>query len=289
MEELRADAPVEADAAGNVLHIGTCFFADIGHLVDEGDLRGEESVGRIFRKLCGAPVGEEDRRFVEIERTVKRAHEFLCAFVLDADDDTVRALEIVDGRALAQKFRIGGHGEIGAGRRAFDDRFHFVRCPDWHGRFRHDDSVPGHGGGDFLRGGVDIGKVRMTVASPGRCADGDEDGIRILYRSVKIGREGKPSRKSVAINENIETRFVDGNLAPVEGLDLRSVLVDAGDCMAEIGKARPRHQSYIAGPNHRHVHTSPRSCWFVLLSRSYRPSRINCSPELSPACNPIRM
>ena len=38
------------------------FSAQIGDLVDEGDLGGEKGVGRVFDQLGGAPVGEQDRR-----------------------------------------------------------------------------------------------------------------------------------------------------------------------------------------------------------------------------------
>ena len=62
MQELRADAIVEPDAARDLLHVGADFLAQIGDLVDEGDLGREEGVGGIFDQLGGAPVGEQDRR-----------------------------------------------------------------------------------------------------------------------------------------------------------------------------------------------------------------------------------
>src|SRR4029079_17812260 len=44
MEEFRADAVVEAHAAGDVLDVGAGLFAQVGHLVDEGDLGREKRV-----------------------------------------------------------------------------------------------------------------------------------------------------------------------------------------------------------------------------------------------------
>ena len=57
MEEFAADAAVEADALGDVLHIGADLLAQIGDLVDEGDLGREEGVGGVFDEL-----GRLDRR-----------------------------------------------------------------------------------------------------------------------------------------------------------------------------------------------------------------------------------
>src|SRR5690606_20205856 len=51
VKELAPDPAVEADAAGDVVHVRTDALAQIGDLVDEGDLGGEEGVGRIFGQL----------------------------------------------------------------------------------------------------------------------------------------------------------------------------------------------------------------------------------------------
>ena len=116
MQEFRADAVVEPDAARDLLHVGADLFAQIGDLVDEGDLGGEEGVGRVFDQLGGAPVGEHDRRAVEIERPVELGHHLARALVLGADHDAVGTLEVLDGGAFAQEFRIRDHGEIGVRR-----------------------------------------------------------------------------------------------------------------------------------------------------------------------------
>ena len=111
VQELGADAVVEADAARHVLHVGAGPFAQIGDLVDEGDLRGQKGVGGILDELCGATIREQHRRLIEIERAVDVAHHFAGAVVFGADDDAVGPLEVGDGRPLAQKFRVGDDGE----------------------------------------------------------------------------------------------------------------------------------------------------------------------------------
>ena len=55
MQELRADAVVEPDAARDLLHVGADLFGEVGDLVDEGDLGREERVGGVFDQLRGAP------------------------------------------------------------------------------------------------------------------------------------------------------------------------------------------------------------------------------------------
>ena len=74
MRDLRTDAVVERDAARDLQHVGADLLRQIGDLVDEGDLGGEENIGGIFGQFGGAPVGEQMRRPVEIERSVKLAH-----------------------------------------------------------------------------------------------------------------------------------------------------------------------------------------------------------------------
>ena len=75
MQKFRADAVVEADAAGNFLDVRTDLFAQIRDFVDEGDLRREERVGRVFDQLRCTPAGVHDRRRIEIKRPIKLGHD----------------------------------------------------------------------------------------------------------------------------------------------------------------------------------------------------------------------
>ena len=78
---------------------------------------------------------------------------------LDADDDAVGPLEIVDRRAFAQEFRIGDDGEFGVGPRLGDDPLDLVAGADRHRRLGDDDGEARDRLGDLARGGIDIGKV----------------------------------------------------------------------------------------------------------------------------------
>jgi hypothetical protein len=57
MQELLADAIVEANAAGDFLHIGADLLGKIGDLVDESDLGREKGIRRIFGQLRRAAIG----------------------------------------------------------------------------------------------------------------------------------------------------------------------------------------------------------------------------------------
>ncbi len=66
MQKLAADAAIEADPLGHVLDIGADPFAQIGDLVDKGDLGREEGVGGVFDQFGGLDVGKQHRRFEQI-------------------------------------------------------------------------------------------------------------------------------------------------------------------------------------------------------------------------------
>ena len=85
MQEFRSDPVVEPDAARDLLHVGADLFGKIGNLVDEGDLGGQKRVGGILDQLGGAPVGEQNRRAIEIERPIQLAHHLARARIGGAD------------------------------------------------------------------------------------------------------------------------------------------------------------------------------------------------------------
>jgi hypothetical protein len=102
MEELAADAVVEADAARDLLDVAADLLAEIGDLIDEGDLGAEEGVGGVFDEVGRTPGGVEHRRLVEIGRPVELRHHLPRALVDGVDDDAVGVLEFLDRRAFAE-------------------------------------------------------------------------------------------------------------------------------------------------------------------------------------------
>ena len=112
MQEFAPDAPVEADAARHVVHVGADLLAQVGHLVDERDLHRQERVGGIFGQFRRLDAGEHDRRLDQVQRAVQPAQHLPRALGLGADHHAVRAHEIADRVALAQELRVGGDVEL---------------------------------------------------------------------------------------------------------------------------------------------------------------------------------
>ncbi len=269
MEEFLADASVETDAAADILHVGTHLLAQIRHFVDEGDLGREERVGRIFDELAGAAIDEQERRFVEKQGAINLAHDLTAEFFLGSDHDAVGALEVADRRPFAQEFRVGDHREFMRGIAVADDPLDFVTGPHRHGRLGHYDHVVGHMLADFLRHRVDEGEVGVAVAAAAGGADSDEHRVRALYPFGKAGGEAEAARFHIGFDQCIEAWLVDRHLAFMQAVDLALILVDAHHIVAEIGKARPRHQADIARTHHRDFHATSPSCSIAIApSRS---------------------
>src|SRR5438132_6980115 len=94
----------------------------------------------------------------------------------------------------------------------------------------------------------------MTIAAPRRRPHGNEYRVGSGHRRLKIAREAQPSGCHVAGNKVVEPGLVDRHLAARQALDLRGILIDAGDLDAELREARPGNQPDIPGPDHRYAH-----------------------------------
>jgi hypothetical protein len=163
-------------------------------------------------------------------------------------------LEILDRGALAEEFGIGDDPGLDAGRDFADDPLDLIPGADRNRRLGDDHRRTGQRLGDLARGAVDIGKIGMTVAAPGRGADRDEDGLGAVDAGGKVGGEAEPAALDVAGDQPVETRLEDRHDASLEGVDLARILVDADDVMAEVGKAGAGDQPDIAGPDNGDMH-----------------------------------
>lgn len=174
---------------------------------------------------------------VEIERPVDFGHDAAGALVIEADDNAVGTLEILDGGTFAQEFRIGDDGDICLRIGFAHDALHFVAGADRYGRFGDDDREAFHVLGDLAGGGMDVGKVGMAVAAPRRGADRDEDDVACSNARLHFRRERETSGADIVCHQLLQARLEDRYFAAPQCLDLARVLVDANDIMAEIGKA----------------------------------------------------
>ena len=131
----------------------------------------------------------------------------------------------------------------------FADFGHQVTCVDKDGG-----KIASLRRGDFARGGVDVAQIGVAVAAPRRRADRDEHRIGLGYGSGKIGREIQPPGFAIGRDQRIEAGFENRDFATAQACDLAAILVDAGDLMAEIGKAGAGHQPHITRANHGNSH-----------------------------------
>ena len=117
----KQEPPKPGPACRNFLHIDGASFADIRHLVDEGDFGSEKGIRGVFDQFRGAEAGEENRCLVEKQRSIDLAHHLPCPFILGPHDDSIRTLEVIDRCPLAQKFRIGDDRKLRCWRGLADD------------------------------------------------------------------------------------------------------------------------------------------------------------------------
>ena len=107
-QERRSDPLVEAHPAGDLADVGADLLADVGDLVDEGDLRRQEGVGGELDHLGAGHIGAHERRF---QGRVERRHCVARPATVVADDDAVGVQEVLDGRALLEELRAGDVAE----------------------------------------------------------------------------------------------------------------------------------------------------------------------------------
>ena len=94
----------------------------------------------------------------------------------------------------------------------------------------------------------------MAVAAPRRRAHGNEDGVGGLGRLGQAGGEEEPLLAHVLGDQLGQARLVDRHLASRQGGDLVGVLVDAGDDVAEVGKAGAGDEAHVTGTDHCNAH-----------------------------------
>ena len=97
-------------------------------------------------------------------------------------------------------------------------------------------------GAGYLQDVSQIGRAVLV----GRGADGREDHFDVVEAFGEVGGEVEASCTDVALHERIEPRFVDGDGAAVQCVDLLPVYVHAGDVEPHFGEAGPRYQADIA-------------------------------------------
>ena len=110
-QETTADTIVHADRLGESCHIGPRRVADLGHGVDEGDLRGQERVRTDLDQFGRRIVHDEARGAGGQDLLIDRVHHLLCTcrsagIGRQAVDHAVRPQGVLHGEAFPQELWI---------------------------------------------------------------------------------------------------------------------------------------------------------------------------------------
>lgn len=160
-----------------------------------------------------------------------------------ADDDAVRAEEVVHRAAFPQEFGVGDHVEIDIGRRiARDGLSHFGAGAHWHRRFVGNDAVAVfglHAFGQLARNLFNVGEVYRAVYLRGR-RHGDKDDFTFGDGTGNVRREGQATRACIAPDHVFQIGLVDRRHALLEHFDLAGIAIDAKNPVPVFGEARTR-------------------------------------------------
>ena len=162
-------------------------------------------------------------------------------------------LEVLEGGALAQEFRIGDDLHLRVGALLAQDALDLVAGADRNRRFGDHDRRARQQRRDLAHRVEHEAEIGVTVAATRGRADGDHHRIS-LGNAGRFHREMQPALAHIGFDKLSEAGLEDRNLAAVKRRDLCRVLVDAGHVMTEIGKACPGDEADIAGADHGHTH-----------------------------------
>ena len=107
---------------------------------------------------------------------------------------------------------------------------------------------------DLLGRRIDIAEICIAVTVSAGRADGDEHQVSLADRLGEIRGELQSAFAHVLGDQLFQARFVDGDPALLQCIDLASVDVDAGDVGAELGEAGAGNQTDVAGAYHCNTH-----------------------------------
>src|SRR5699024_663918 len=112
VQELVPDPGIGADPDANLLDIGSSALSNVGHLVDEADLRSEHCVCRVLGKFSGSDVHDDHLLVLPVVWLVAFPHDRFNLGGVGADDDTCAVLEVLDRGAFFKELRIRAHPHL---------------------------------------------------------------------------------------------------------------------------------------------------------------------------------
>src|SRR2546423_7154272 len=153
----------------------------------------------------------------------------------------------MNGAAFAEEFRITDHVELRFAAIVALDRFsHTLAGFHRDGALIDDDSIVGQNIGDLARDFFDKAKIDISVGL-GRSGHRDENDLRLVYAFANAAAEMQTVRGNIAMNDFLQTRFVNWNAAGLQDLNFCSVIIDADHVVADVGKTSAGHEPNVSG------------------------------------------
>ena len=165
-EEVEADPLVVADPAPDVVDVGAVGLAEVGHLVDEADLGGQQAVGHVLGHLGALGRHDQERPVGAEERGVQLVQPLGDLLAADADHDAVGLVEVVDRGAFLEELGVAGDVERDRRSTSAIRRASSALVPTGHGALDHDDLGPLEGLGDLPADRPDAAQVGAAVRRP---------------------------------------------------------------------------------------------------------------------------
>ena len=257
IEEFVPDAAVRPDSLAHHIDVRSHGLAQIGHVVDETDTRGQHGIRGVFGHLGRRNIHEHHPEIIQQQRFVKFRHQVSRPFGIGAHHHAVGSHEILDGIAFLEEFRIGSHVE----RHLYaalvllfpDGRTDFGGRPHRNGRFRYHKNVTFHIPPDGAGHLQHVAQIRRSVFV-GRRAHGRKNDFHFGKRFFQRRGEVQTSRFVVLLDQQFQIRLVNGNDPAAQPLDFRSVGIHAGNVYSQFRETGSGHQTDITRPYDGYLH-----------------------------------
>ena len=259
IKEVVTDPGIRADTLAHLLDIGAQRLRHSGHLVDERDPGRQHGIGGILGQFRGTRVHAQQAPTVTVERRIQSLQNLQSSrVVVNTDDNALRPHEILHGRSLLEKLRVGDHREVhapAAPSQFFGHGLAYVP----HGAYRGSGLVghqPGrvHVAGDGAGDLQDMAHIGASVPVRRR-GHREEQHIAMAHRRLQVVAKLQPAGGDIGAHQRFQARFVNGQTAVAQQAHLVTVLVQAQDAVPRVRKAGAAHQPHVPGAENRDVHT----------------------------------
>jgi lysophospholipase L1-like esterase len=103
---------------------------------------------------------------------------------------------------------------------------------------------------------TEVGRSILIGGGP----DGDEDNLGSRNRGGDVCGKGKASVGLIALDERLESRFIDGQNVPLQPIDLLFVNVGANDIISRFGQTSADDETDVTRSYDRDSHIESVKC-----------------------------